>query len=127
MVKDPRQTKTIKKLIDFFVSEYQQKNTAGLPVTMEELDPPVTDDEYEAKVLAAYCCKPDNYEELLCSQNHNPYKYLSGKKRRKVKPKPWSESSADESPVLQDDSDSKSMPSESGSNNEEESPTEPKK
>ena len=120
VVKDPRQTKTIKKLIDFFVSEYQQKSTAGLPVAMEEPDPPVTDDEYEAKVLAAYCSKPDNYEELLRSQNHNPYKYVRGKKRERVARAQWSDSSEDEeSPVLQDESSSENIPSDPESDLEE--------
>ena len=128
VVKDPRQTKTIKKLIDFFVSEYQQKSTAGLPVAMEELDPPVTDDEYEAKVLAAYCCKPDNYENLLRSQNHNPYKYVRGKKRERIGRAQWSDSSEeDESPVFQDESSSEGISSDPESDLEEAASTKCKK
>ena len=87
---------------------------------MEEPDPPVTDDEYEAKVLAAYCSKPDNYEELLRAQNHNPYKYLRGKKRERVARAQWSDSSEDEeSPTLQDESSSESIPSDPESDLEE--------
>ena len=48
VVIDPRQTRTIRKLTDFFVAEYQQRGVAGLPVNMEEVDPSYTDDEYEA-------------------------------------------------------------------------------
>ena len=120
MVKDPRQTKTIRKLTDFFITEYQQKGVAGLPVTMEEVEPPVTGDEYEARVLAAYCCKPENYKEQLRSQTHNSHKYLRGKRRKKVKPQPWSESSEEDSPELQDESENEDLQSEPDSGEEEE-------
>ena len=87
VVKNPRQTKTIRRLTDFFVAEYQLRGVAGLPVNMEEVDPSYTDDEYEAKVIAQYCNKPENYEDLLRSQNHNPRKYGTVPRPRRKKAK----------------------------------------
>ena len=72
---------------------------------MEEVDPSYTDDEYEARVIAQYCNKPENYEDLLRSQNHNPKKYGTVPRPRKKKAKRFSpsESSSQESPEYQEE------------------------
>ena len=43
----------------------------GLLVWREELDPLVTDDEYEEEVLTAYKNKPPNYEQILAVKLHD--------------------------------------------------------
>ena len=104
VVKNPRQTKTIRRLTDFFVAEYQLRGVAGLPVNMEEVDPSYTDDEYEARVIAQYCNKPEYYKDLL-SEEPQPKEVRYSTKTSQEKSKKFSpsESSSQESPEYQDE------------------------
>ena len=66
-----RKTRSVLRLMEYFMDEIKLRGEDGLPVWKEDLDPLVTDDDYEEEVLTAYKNKPSDYEQILAVKLHD--------------------------------------------------------
>ena len=66
-----QKSRSVLRLMEYFMEEIKLRGEDGLPVWKEDLDPLVTDDDYEEEVLTAYKNKPPNYEQILAVKLHD--------------------------------------------------------
>ena len=66
-----RKSRSVLRLMEYFMDEIKLRGEDGLPVWKEDLDPLVTDDDYEEEVLNACKNKPPDYEQILAVKLHD--------------------------------------------------------